>query len=122
MLVVAESAPPALVDETVERGLADVAERRVAQVVPERDRLGQVLVERERPRHVAGDAARLERVSQAGAVVIALRGDEHLRLVLEAPERLRVDDPVAVAHERVPVWRIRLWDLADRRIGRRGAR
>src|SRR6266536_5739488 len=34
---------------------------------------------------------------QAGAVMVPLRGDEDLRLVLEAAERLRVDDPIPVA-------------------------
>src|SRR5215218_1990429 len=100
MLVVAETAPPALADAGVEDGLAGVAEGRVAQVVAQPDRLGQVLVQAERPRHAARDAARLERVREPGAVVVALRGDEDLRLVLQAPERLRVDDPVAVALKR----------------------
>ena len=64
------------------------------------DRLGQVLVETERPGHRASDPARLQRVGQAGAVVIALGGDEDLCLVLQPAEGLRVDDPVAVALER----------------------
>ena len=67
---------------------------------PEPDRLGEVLVQPERPGHVARDAARLERVGEPRAVVVALRGDEHLGLVLEAAERLGVHDPVAVALER----------------------
>ena len=96
----AEAAAEALAQARVEHALADVAERRVAEVVPEPDRLGQVLVEPERPGDGARDPARLERVGQAGAVVVALGRDEDLRLVLEAPERLRVDDPVAVALER----------------------
>ena len=41
----AEAAPPALAHALVEHLLADVAEGRVAEVVPEPDRLGQVLVE-----------------------------------------------------------------------------
>jgi hypothetical protein len=73
VLVVAEADAELLAQALVERGLADVAERRVAQVVAERDRLGQVLVQRERPRDGAGDAHRLERVGQPGAVVVALR-------------------------------------------------
>src|SRR5215213_9749998 len=95
MLVVAETAPPALAQAGVEDALARVAERRVPEVVPEPDRLGQVLVEAERAR----DAARLERVCQPRAVMVALGRDEDLRLVLEAPERLRVHDPIAVALE-----------------------
>ena len=80
--------------------LADVAEGRVAEVVAEPDRLGQVLVQAERAGDGAGDEAGLERVGEAGPVVVALGSDEDLGLVLEPPERLRVDDPVAVALKR----------------------
>ena len=83
----------------VERVLAGVAERRVAEVVAERDRLGQVLVEPQRARDRARDLRDLERVRQARAVVVALGREEDLRLVREAPERLAVDDAVAVALE-----------------------
>jgi hypothetical protein len=47
----------------------------------------------------ARDLRDLERVRHARAVVVALGGDEHLRLVLQAPEGLGVDDAVAVALE-----------------------
>src|SRR5215203_5844408 len=100
MLVVAETAPPALAQARVEDLLARVTEGRVAEVVPQPDRLGQVLVEPQRPRHSARDPARLERVREPRAVVVALRRDEDLRLVLQPPECLRVHDPVAVALER----------------------
>ena len=71
-----------------------------ARVVPEADRLHEVLVEPQRARHRAGDLRRLQRVREPRAVVVALRRHEHLRLVLEPPERLAVHDPVAVALER----------------------
>ena len=102
LLVVAEAAAEALRKHLVERLLARVAERGVAEVVPERDRLGQILVQPQGPGDGAGDAGGLERVREPRAVVVALRVDEDLRLVLEAPERLAVDDPVAVALERRP--------------------
>ena len=86
--VVLEAAAAALVQRRVERLLAGVAEGRVAEVVAEPDRLGQVLVEAERPGDRAGDPAGLERVGEAGAVVVALGRDEDLRLVLEPPEGL----------------------------------
>ena len=82
-----------------ERALARVAERRMPKVMPERDRLGQVLVQPQGARHRARDLRDLERVRQAGAVVVALGRDEHLRLVGKPPERLGVDDAVAVALE-----------------------
>ena len=98
--VVLEAGAAALAQRRVERLLAGVAEGRMAEVVAEPDRLGQVLVEAERPGDRAGDPAGLQRVGEPGPVVVALGRDEDLRLVLEAAERLRVDDPVAVALER----------------------
>ena len=100
VLVVAEAAAEALARAAVEHVLADVAERRVAEVVAEPDRLHEVLVEPQRPADRARDLRRLERVGEARAVVVALGRHEHLRLVLEPPERLAVHDPVAVALER----------------------
>ena len=75
-----------------ERLLPRMAERRVPEIVPERDRLGEVL-------DGARDLRDLERVGQAGAVVVAFRGEEDLGLVREAPERFGVEDLVAVALE-----------------------
>src|SRR5581483_3809123 len=64
----------------------------------------------------------LDRVGEPGAVVIALRRDVHLRLVLEAAERLAVHDPVAVALERCAHRRVLLVQLAPRRVGALGER
>ena len=59
--------------QRLQDAFAGVSERRVPEIVAERDRLGQLFVQ---PKHL-GDAARdlrdLERVRQARAVVIALR-------------------------------------------------
>ena len=82
-----------------EHPLAGVPERRVAEVVREHDRLGEILVQAQRARDRARDLGALERVREAVPVVIALVVDEDLRLVLEAPERARVHDAVAVALE-----------------------
>ena len=83
----------------VERALAGVAERRMAEIVGERERLGEILVEAK----LAGDGARdlrhLEAMGQARAIVVALVEDEDLRLVDEAAEGGRVEDAVAVALE-----------------------
>src|SRR5438105_8454409 len=100
MLVVAEAAAAALAQELVERLLAGVSERRVPEVVPEPYRLDEVLVQAQGAGDAACDSRRLERVRQASAEVIAFRVDEDLRLVSKPPERLGVDDPVAVALER----------------------
>ena len=100
VLVVAEAAAEALARAAIEHVLADVAERRVAEVVAEPDRLHEVLVEPQRAADRARDLRRLQRVGQPRPVVVALGRHEHLRLVLEAPERLAVHDPVAIALER----------------------
>jgi hypothetical protein len=100
VLVVPEAAAEARVEAGVEDRLADVPERRVAEVVAQADRLDEVLVERKRAGDRAGDLRHLERVRHPRAVVVALGRDEDLRLVLQAPERLAVHDPVAVALQR----------------------
>ena len=110
----------ALAQEAVEDVLAGVAERRVPEVVAERDRLGQVLVQAERAGDAAGDLRDLDRVRQARAEVVALVGDEDLRLVLEPAERARVDDAVAVARVLGP--RVARASGATARAGARPAR
>ena len=122
LLVVAKAAPEALLQAAVERVLADVAERRVAEVVAEPDRLDQVLVERQRPRDGARDLGDLERVGQPRAVVVAARRHEHLGLVLEPPKRLAVHDPVAVALKRRAQAAVGLGDRPRRRVGARRQR
>ena len=118
MLVVAEAPPEARLQRAVERLLAGVPERRVPEVVPEADRLREVLVQPQRAGDGARDAAGLDRVGEPRAVVVALGGDEDLGLVLEPPEALRVDDPVAVALERRAQAARRLLTRAVRRVGR----
>ena len=84
-------------EERRERLLPQVPERRVPEVVPEGDRLREVLVQPERPRRRPRDLRHVERVREPDPIVVALRRQEHLRLVLQAPERLGVHDPVPVA-------------------------
>ena len=95
--VVVEAA--AVLEAAVERALAGMAERRMAEIVRERQRLGEVLVEPERARERAGDLGDLQGMGQPGAVMVALVEDEHLRLVRQPAERRRMDDAVAVAPE-----------------------
>ena len=95
-----EAAAEALAQAAIEDVLADVPERRVAEVVPDPDGLDEILVEAQRARDRPRNAGDLERVRQARAEVIALGSDEDLRLVLQTPERLGVHDAVTVALER----------------------
>ena len=118
VLVVLEAAPRAdPPDAAVEGVLAGVPERRMAEVVAEPDRLGQVLVQPQRAGDGAGDPAGLERVAQPRPVVVPLGSDEDLGLVLQPAEGLRVDDPVAVALERRAQRTVRLGRGALGRIG-----
>ena len=82
----------------------------------QRHRLGQILVAAQRPRQRAGDLRHLDRMGQPGAVVVALVGDEDLRLVLQPAEGGRMDDAVAVALERRAGRAFRLGDRSGRAI------
>jgi hypothetical protein len=84
-------------EQVVEDVLPGVAERRVAQVVPQGDGLGQVLVQAERAGDASGDLRDLDRVGEPGAEVVPFVRNEDLRLVFQPPEGPGVDDPVAVA-------------------------
>ena len=99
--VVLEAAAPRMggAQAGIERVLPGVAERRVAEVVGERDRLDQVFVQAEFARHRAPELRHLERVRQPGAEQVALVVEEDLGLVDEAPKRGAVDDAVAIALE-----------------------
>ena len=68
-----EAAVEPLLQALIEHGLADVPERRMAKVMAEADRLGQVFVESQRASNGAGNLSHLDRVRKARAVVIALR-------------------------------------------------
>lgn len=81
-----EAGQAELRDEVAEAALSHVSEGSMPEVVPERDRLGQVLVEVERPRDRPRDLRDLERMREAGAWMVALGEQEDLGLVFEAPE------------------------------------
>jgi hypothetical protein len=119
LTVVPEAPSGALAERRIQGLLANVPERRVAEVVAQPDRLGEVLVQLQRPRHGSRDPARLERVRKPRLVVVTLRCDEHLGLVLEPPERLRVHDPIAIALEGSSDRAVRLRLAPDRRVRRR---
>ena len=72
-------------------------ERRVSEVVPERRRLGQVFVELKCARDDPRDLRDLQRVRHTRAVMLIRREQKDLRLVHQPPERLGMQDTVAVA-------------------------
>jgi hypothetical protein len=93
--------PAAIRERRVQRMLAPMAEWRVAEVVGQAQRFGQVFVEAQRAGDGAPDLRDLDAVGQAHPVMVAVGGDKYLRLVAQAAEGDRVDDPVAVALEDV---------------------
>ena len=70
------------IGELIQRALARVTVRRMTEVVPERYRLGKILVEPQTTRYRTRYLADLERVRQPRSVMIALGRKEHLRFVL----------------------------------------
>ncbi len=74
--------------EPVDDALTGVAERRMAEIVTERDGLGELFVQPQHFRDAARDLRDLQRVGETRAVVIAGRRKKHLRLVLEPAKRL----------------------------------
>jgi len=91
-----------------QRVLAAMAERRVAEVVGQRARLGQILIDPERASERSRDLRDFEAVGQADAKMIAVGANEHLRLVPQPAEGAGVDDAVAVALKRIARHRRRL--------------
>ena len=81
----------------IECALSGMAEWRMAEVVRERQRLGQVLIEPQLPGQSARNLRDLERVGQPSAIMVALVKNKNLGLVLETAKRGGVDDAVAIA-------------------------
>src|SRR5690242_6050831 len=115
--------PEAARHQRVEDALAGMTEWCVAQVVPECDRLRELFVQAQHFGNGASDLRDLEAVRQTGSVVIARGREEDLSLVLQPPERLAVNDPIAIVLERRPdiVLRLRTKTAARvRTLGRLG--
>ena len=109
---------PAAGDVGRQRVLAGVAERGVADVVGQRDRLGQRLVEAQAGGQGPGDLRDLQGVREPGDDMVAVGVGEHLRLVLEPAEGLGVHDAVAVALEAGAPGVLRLRPPAPAAVGR----
>ena len=90
----------AVLGETgVQRALAGVSERRMADVMRQRQRLGEVLVQAELAGDGTSDLGDFQRMRQPGAIMVALMEHEDLRLVLEAAKGGRMDHAVAIPPE-----------------------
>ena len=79
--------------------LAGVSERRMSEIVRQRQGLAQILIETKRAANRTRDLRNFEAMGQASPEEIALVIDENLGLVFEPAERGGMNDPVAVALE-----------------------
>src|SRR5258706_12549354 len=86
-------------EASIQRPLAGVAERRMAEVVGQGQRFREVLVKTELPGQGAGELRHFERGGEPGAVMIAFVEHEDLGFVLQASEGGGMNHPVAVAPE-----------------------
>lgn len=104
--------------QSVQRPFSGMSERRVPQIVPDGDRLREILVQAQgagnRPRNLGN----FQRVRQACAVMVPVRGKKHLCFVFQAAEAGAVDDASHVALERGAQLALRLVDPPAARAGR----
>jgi hypothetical protein len=85
----------------LQRVLPRMSEGRMANIVGEAERFSKILVQRQRPGQRSPNLRDFQAVGEANPKVIAVGRDEDLCLVAEAPERDGMDDPIAVALERI---------------------
>ena len=100
--VVVETLPVGL-HQTVKQGFPRMAERRMAQVVNQRQGFHQVGIQPQSQRHGAADLCDFERMRQAVAKMVGVAAGENLRLVFEAPKGTCMDDAVPVPFKVIPV-------------------
>ncbi len=76
--------------------LARVPERRMPDVVHQRQRLGEIGIQVQRPRHGARNLRHFQCMRQPVAEMIGKPRSENLRLRLKPPESPRMNDAIAV--------------------------
>ena len=108
LLIVAEAAGM----NPVQSAFSGVAKGSMAEIVPERDGLGEILVQLQRPAHGTGQTADFQGMGQTGAIVVSLRLEENLGFVLQTPEGLAVGDPVHIALKAGPDLALRFFPLS----------
>ena len=81
----------------IQRAFASVAEGRMADVVHQCQRFGEVFVESKRSCDGARDLRHFHRVRQAAAEVIGVAMGKDLRLAGEAAKGARMNDASAIA-------------------------
>src|SRR3954454_2484795 len=82
-------------------------ERRMTEIVRERNRFGEVFIKRKRARDRATDRRDLDRMRQPRPQMIARPVEEDLRLVFQPAKRARMDDSRAIALKLGAKWMLR---------------
>ena len=96
----------------IELLFAGVAEGRMADVVREGQRFGEIGIQMQSAGNGAGHLRDFESVREAIAEVIGIARGEDLRFGFEAAESARMDDAVAVARVIVAIGMLRLREAA----------
>src|SRR6266850_1324960 len=94
--------------QLVELSLTGMAEWRMADVVDESERFGEVRVQTQRGSNGARDLRDFQRVRQPVAEVVGIPRGENLCLRFEAPEGTRVNNAIAIARVNAAVGMLRL--------------
>jgi hypothetical protein len=97
----------------VEGALAGVAERRMTDVVDQRESFSEIFVEVEGFGDFASDLGDFHRVREARAEMVGRTRSEDLRFTGEAAESSSLNDALAVALEGRAVWVRRGWMIAQ---------
>ncbi|MPM80179.1 hypothetical protein SDC9_127226 [bioreactor metagenome] len=95
LLVMAKAAA----DQAVHCTLPDMSKWRMAQIMPQGNRLRQILIEPQPPGNAARHLGDFKRMRQAGTVMVPLRRNKYLRFELKAAKALGMNNAVSVTLE-----------------------
>jgi hypothetical protein len=95
----------------VQHTLSNMAKGRMPQVMGQGNGFGQVFVQPKGSGDGAGHLGDFQSVGQPGAVVIPNGGEKNLGLMLQAAERLAVNNAIAISLEGGSQWARGFWML-----------
>jgi hypothetical protein len=76
--------------------LTGMAEGRMAEVMTQGNRFGEVFVQAQGSSHSPGDLAYFKGMSQSGSVVVPFRREKNLRLILQATESFTIQNAISI--------------------------
>ena len=82
--------------QSIQNTFTRMAERRMAQIVGQHDRLGKVFIEPQRTGDGSTDLRALHRMGQPGAIIITFMIDEDLGLIFQPTECCRMHDAIPI--------------------------